>query len=96
MPKAKNESIEIEDETPHPPTHAAALAEPIAAAVVAQAAQVAPSMEQVLAYWTPGREKTMEVPQCIKDHSVPCATCGAMLPYIPAGDEVPALVCGGH
>ena len=97
MAKAKNELVEIEDETPHPPTHAAALAEPIAAAVVAQAAQVAPSMDDVLAYWTPGREKTMEVPGCIAAHSVPCATCGAMLPYIPTAEGVvPVLVCGSH
>ena len=51
MPKVKTEPIEIEDETPHPPTHAAAVSEEIGNAVTAQAAQVAPSMADVLAYW---------------------------------------------
>ena len=97
MAKVKIDPIEIEDEIPHPPTHAAAMSEEISNAVTAQTAQVAPSLADVMAYWTPGREKTMEVPQCIKAHSVPCATCGAMLPYIPTADGVvPVLVCGSH
>lgn len=96
MAKTKAEVIEIEDEFPTPPTHAAELGEDLKVAVAAQSAQIAPTMADVLAYWTPGREKTMEVPAMIRQYSVPCATCGVMLPYIPAGDAVPVLVCGSH
>lgn len=95
--KPKVEPIEIEDEvifSPRPP------AEPTAGTVSALEAQNAhkpPSMADVLAYWTPGRERTMEVPQLIAEHSVKCAKCEAMLPYIPERDKpAPTLICDSH
>lgn len=95
--KPKVEPIEIEDEiifSPRPP------AEPSAetvSALEAQNAQKPPSMADVLAYWTPGREPTMEVPQLIAEHSVKCGKCEAMLPYIPERDKpAPSLICVNH
>lgn len=90
----KAEAIIIEDELPNAVGGDHILSDDLTAAVSAQAAQKAPSMDEVMAYWTPGREITMEVPACIKEHSVKCVHCDVMLPYIPVKDQAaPTLIC---
>ena len=86
-----------DDEMPMKVSGAADIPEATAKAIAQQAAKVAPSMADVMAYWTPGREITMEVPQLIAEYSVPCVMCGVMLPYIPvAGQDAPTLICAEH
>jgi hypothetical protein len=95
--KSDIEPIIIEDELPMAVSHAAEVPSETVNAIANQKAQVAPTMEQVLAYWTPGRERTMEVPQLIAEYSVKCEKCDQMLPYIPeAFAEAPKLVCASH
>ncbi len=86
-----------DDEMPMEVSGAAGVPEATAKAIEKQKVQVAPSMSEVLAYWSPGREITMEVPQLIKQYSVPCVTCGVPMPYIPvSGQDAPVLTCGNH
>ena len=93
---AKGKST-AEDEMPMEVSGEALIPENTAAAIAGQSAQVAPSMDDVLAYWAPGREKTMEVPGLIKQYSVKCEECDAMLPYIPVREqEAPKLICSTH
>lgn len=97
MAKPKIEPIEIEDEIVFSPSPPAEPTPETVAALANQDAQKPPSMADVLAYWTPGRERTMEVPQLIAEYSVKCAKCDAMLPYIPERDKpAPILVCASH
>jgi len=97
MAKQKPDVIEIEDEIVFSPRGNAEPSPEVAAAVSKQGAQVAPTHDELMAYWKPGREITMEVPQLMVEHRTPCATCGALLHYIPvAGQDAPVLVCASH
>lgn len=94
MPKEKVAPIIVEDEIVFSPEATSELSSEVAAAISNQEAKKAPTHAELLAYWTPGREKTMEVPALIAAHQTPCATCGASVGYIPAGgDAPPVLIC---
>lgn len=93
MPKEKVAPIEIEDEIVFSPEATSELSSEVAAAMTNQEAKKAPTHAELLAYWTPGREPSMEVPALIAAHQTPCATCGTSIGYIPASDAVPVLIC---
>lgn len=93
MPKEKVAPIIVEDEIVFSPEATSELSSEVAAAISNQEAKKAPTHAELLAYWTPGREPSMEVPALIAAHQTPCATCGASVGYIPTGDAVPVLIC---